>query len=411
MTELTQRQTRGLILLVAFLAGIGPLSTDTYLPAIPELAKSLGVSTAYAQWSISSYFLGIAGGQLVAGPFSDRFGRKPVLLVGFGLFFVATLVCAIAPDIHTLIGARAVQGAAAAASPAAGRAMVRDLWDGNQAARIMSYVTMAVIIAPLIAPSLGGVMIRYWSWRSIFWMLLGLAAVAIVLIVARMPETNGPEHRLDVRLRDYFRAYRRVLTRPRAVAYLLCGGFSYAAMFAYITSSSGVYIEQFGVDPSIFGLYFGLNVIGLFVGTWINSLLVTRYGYHAMAASSVVVSLVGSMFLLMVTVLGWGGLPAIMLGLFFTVGPASMLGANCTTGLMDLFPKNAGAAIALFGVAQFGFGSLASLMAGLIFAGSPLSMSIPMALCSLISFAALMWLLFLVRQEARSASPIVGGAM
>lgn len=410
MTQLTARQTRGLILLVAFLTGIGPLSTDTYLPAIPELAEALGVSTSFAQWSISSYFLGIAGGQLVAGPFSDRFGRRPVLLVGFALFFVATFVCAVAPDIQTLIVARAVQGAAAAASPAAGRAMVRDLWKGNEAARIMSYVTMAIIIAPLIAPSLGGVMIRYWSWRSIFWMLLGLAGIAIALVIWRMPETNGPEKRLNVRLPDYFRAYLRVLRRPRAIAYLICGGFSYAAMFAYITSSPGVYIEQYGVDPSIFGLYFGLNVIGLFVGTWINSLLVERFGYHTMAASSVLMSVAGCSFLLAVTVLSWGGLPALMLGLFFTVGPSSMLGANCTTGLMDLFPNNAGAALALFGVSQFGFGSLASLLAGLILPGTTLAMAIPMALCIFISFAALLWLLALVRQEEAAGVDFAGGA-
>lgn len=410
MTQFTPRQTRGLILLVAFLTGIGPLSTDTYLPAIPELAASLGVTTSLAQWSISSYFLGIAGGQVVAGPFSDRFGRRPVLLAGFALFFVATFVCAVAPDIETLIGARAVQGAAAAASPAAGRAMVRDLWKGNEAARIMSYVTMAIIIAPLIAPSLGGVMIRYWSWRSIFWMLLGLAAIAIALVIWRMPETNGPEKRLDVRLPDYFRAYIRVLQRPRAIAYLICGGFSYAAMFAYITSSPGVYIEQHGVEPSIFGLYFGLNVIGLFVGTWINSLLVERYGYHRMAASSVLMSVMGVSFLLAVTLLSWGGLPAIMLGLFFTVGPSSMLGANCTTGLMDLFPNNAGAALALFGVSQFGFGALASLLAGLILPGTTLAMVTPMVLCIGISFAALLWLGVLLRQEAAEGVDFAGGA-
>lgn len=411
MTALTQRQTRGLILLVAFLTGIGPLSTDTYLPAIPELAASLGVTTAQAQWSISSYFLGIAGGQLVAGPFSDRFGRRPVLLIGFLLFFVATLVCALAPDLQTLITARAVQGAAAAASPAAGRAMVRDLWKGNEAARIMSYVTMAIILAPLVAPTLGGAMIRYWSWRSIFWMLLALAGVAIILVLWRMPETNGPEKRLNVRLADYFRAYRRVLTRKRALAYLICGGFSYAAMFAYITSSSGVYIEQFGVDPAIFGLYFGLNVIGLFVGTWINSLCVTRYGYHTMAASSVLVSLVGSLFLLTVTLLSWGGLPAIMVGLFFTVGPSSMLGANCTTGLMDLFPQNAGAALALFGVSQFGFGALASVFAALIMPGTTLAMTIPMTACILISFMALLWLLALVRQEHADEMRLAAGTL
>lgn len=410
MTQYTQRQTRGLILLVAFLAGIGPLTTDAYLPAIPELAVEFGVTSAFAQWSISSYFLGIAGGQIFAGPLSDRFGRRPVLLGGFLLFVVATFVCAIAPDIETLISARAVQGMAAAASPAAGRAVVRDIWQGNEAARVMSYVTMAVIIAPLVAPSLGGVMIIYWSWRSIFWMLLAAGVAAILAILLWMPETHGPERRGDVRLKDHFKAYRFVLRRKRALAYLVCGGLSYAAVFAYITSSSVVYIELYGVDPTYFGLYFGLNVVGLFLGTFINSQLVTRFGYHNMIAAAVIVSLVGSVFLLGVSLTEWGGLPTIMAGLFLTVAPASMLGANCTTGLMDLFPKNAGGAVALFGVAQFGLGSLASLMSGLIFVGSTLSMSVPMILCSIGSFAGMLWLFATLRQEALEGDAVQGAA-
>lgn len=403
MTQYTQRQTRGLIVLVAFLAGIGPLTTDAYLPAIPELAVEFGVTSAFAQWSISSYFLGIAGGQLIAGPFSDRFGRRPVLLGGFLLFVVATFVCAVAPDIETLISARVVQGMAAAASPAAGRAVVRDLWEGNEAARIMSYVTMAVIIAPLIAPTLGGVMIIYWTWRSIFWLLFVVGVAAILSILLWMPETHGPERRGDVRLKDHFKAYRFVLGRKRALAYLVAGGLSYAAVFAYITSSAVVYIEFYGVEPSYFGLYFGLNVVGLFLGTFINSQLVTRFGYHNMIAAAVTVSLVGSLFLLGVSVAERGGLPAIMAGLFLTVAPASMLGANCTTGLMDLFPNNAGGAVALFGVAQFGLGSLASLVAGLIFVGSTLSMSVPMVLCSMGSFAGMLWLFYLLREEGADA--------
>lgn len=392
MTQ-ADRQSLGLILLLAFLAAIGPLSVDTYLPGLPDIAAEFGVSSALAQQSVTSFFIGIAVGQLFAGPLSDRFGRRPVLLIGFGLFFLATIGCALAQDAHSLILARGLQGLAAAASPAAGRAMVRDIWEGNQAARAMSYITMAVIIAPLIAPTLGGFVLAHWDWRTIFWMLLLFAATCLLLVLWRLPETNGPEKRGNVFLNDYFRAYARVLRKQQSWAYLLCGGLSYATMFAYITGSPFVYIEIFHVPETHFGIYFGINVIGLFVGTWINSRLVMRFGYRRMLAAGVLVSLAGSLFLLTTSLLGMGGILAMVIGLFIAVGPASMIGANSTVGLMNLYPHNAGAAAALFGVAQFGLGAIASLLVGLFYTGTPVAMTLAMSVTAIGSTLALGWLL------------------
>jgi DHA1 family bicyclomycin/chloramphenicol resistance-like MFS transporter len=391
MTQ-SERQTLGLILLLAFLAAIGPLSVDTYLPGLPSIAADLGVPSALAQQSVTTFFVGIALGQLLAGPLSDRFGRRPVLLVGFGLYFLATIACALAQDAHTLIVARGLQGLAAAASPAAGRAMVRDLWHSDRAARAMSYITMAVIIAPLIAPTLGGAILVHWGWRAIFWMLLIFAATALTLVLWRLPETNGPEKRGNVYLVDYFRAYARVVRHPQAWAYLFCGGLPYAAIFAYITASPFVYIELFGVSPVHFGYYFGLNVAGLFIGTWINSLLVERYGYHRMLAGGVTISFAGSLFLLGMSLAGLANLPMVVIGLFIAVAPVSMVGANSTVGLLNLFPANAGAAAALFGVAQFGFGAIASLLVGLLYTGTPTAMTLTMAIACGGAFLSLLWL-------------------
>src|SRR5699024_1255283 len=353
-------QSIGIILLLAFLAAIGPLAIDTYLPSLPAIATDLGVSSAAVQQSVSAFFIGIAAGQLIAGPLSDRYGRRPVLLIGFGLFFIATIACALAPNIETLNIGRMLQGLAASVSPAAGRAMVRDMWAGNEAARAMSYVTMAMVVAPLLAPLIGGFIISYWDWRMIFWALLIFAATALALVMLRLPETNGPEKRGDVRLPDYFRAYGRVLGHQQSWAYLLCGGFSLATMFAYITGSPFVYIEFFDVPETYFGLFFGLNVIGLFLGNLINARLVTRFGYIRMLGFGVVFALIGAIMLTFTSYLALGGIVAVVIGLFITVAPASMVGANSTVGLMNLFPRNAGAAMGLFGVAQFGLGAVAS---------------------------------------------------
>jgi len=399
----TQRQHLGLILLLAFLAAIGPLSVDTYLPSLPPIARELGITSAMSQQSVTSFFFGIAFGQLLAGPLSDRYGRKPVLLGGFGLYFLATIGCAVASSGHSLVLARGLQGFAAAAGPSAGRAIIRDMWEGNRAALAMSYVTMAVIVAPLLAPTLGSVILLFGTWRTIFWMLLIFAVLALLLISLFLPETNGPDKRGNIFLIDYFRAYARVLRRKQSWAYLLCGGLSYSAMFAYITGSPFVYIQMFGVSEFAFGLFFGLNVAGLFLGTWINSLFVMKVGYHKMLALGVVTMLVGAVMLFVVSYFAIGGLLAIVIALFITVAPGSMIGANSTVGLMNLYPRNAGGAIALFGVMQFGLGAVASLLTSLFYTGTPVAMAIIMVTTAVGSFVAMLWLML----KSDTSSPSV----
>lgn len=391
----TNTQSIGIILLLAFLAAIGPLAIDTYLPSLPAIAADFGSNSGAAQQSVTAFFIGIAAGQLVAGPLSDRFGRRPVLLIGFGLFFITCIACALAPNIETLIFARLLQGLSAAVSPSAGRAMVRDIWEGNEAARAMSYITMAMVVAPLLAPMIGGVIMTYWGWRFIFWFLLAFSALALALVLIRLPETNGPEKRGNVRLPDYFRAYGKVLSQQQSWAYLLCGGFSLATMFAYITGSPFVYIEFFGVKEAYFGFFFALNVVGLFLGNFINARLVDRFGYINMLMAGVTTALIGAIMLLFTSYFAIGGIVAVVVGLFIAVAPASMVGSNSTVGLMNNFPRNAGAAMGVFGVAQFGLGALASFLVGALYTGTPMAMALGMAITALFSFLAMLWLMAL----------------
>lgn len=377
----------GLIAMIGLLTAVGPLSIDMYLPSLPTIADELGVSSSAVQQSVSAFFLGLAAGQLVYGPLSDRFGRRPALLLGFGLYLLASLACATAGSVHLLIVARAVQGLGAAATPAAGRAIVRDRWKGDEAARAMSFVVMVMGIAPLLAPLVGGQILAWLGWRAIFWALTGFALLSLLLVGFVLPETHGPERRQGMHMVTVYRAYGALLKDARIRWYLLCGGLIYASMFAYITSAPAVYIRIFGVDPQHFGLYFGLNVVGMLIGNYANGRLVTRFGYRRLLGVGAAVSLLATLALLGCALAGVGGLVAVVATLFFAVGAVGMVGGNAIAGMLDLYPRNAGAASALFGVAQYGLGAAAGAVVGALYAGTPVAMGGVMAVAGVGAYA------------------------
>lgn len=381
-----------LIVLLGLLAAVGPLSIDTYLPSMPAIGAELGATAATVQQTVSAYFFGLAVGQIFSGPLSDRFGRRPVLLFGFALYLLASIGCVLTPGIGILIAARAVQGLGASASSAAGRAVIRDIWSGNRAARAMSFVIMVMAFAPLVAPLIGGQIFAHFGWRAIFWLMIGFALLAMAMVVFRLPETNGPEKRAGMRLAASFRAYGRVLKNVPAWGYLVCGGASYAVMFGYITGVPAVYIKIFGVNPQYFGFFFGLNVIGIVIGTFVNARLVTRYGYHRLIGIGAAVTILSAIALLVCALTSTGGIVAVVITLFFAVGPVGLVGANTIAGLLNLYPKNAGAASALFGVAQFGLGALAGVIVGALYAGTPVAMGLTMTIMAAASLLAFLGL-------------------
>ncbi|HET7369381.1 MAG TPA: MFS transporter, partial [Gammaproteobacteria bacterium] len=200
--------------------------------------------------------------------------------------------------------------------------------------------------------------------------------------------TNGPDKRGGVRMAAVYRAYGHLLGDARVRAYLVCGGLIYAAMFAYITSAPFVYIQIFNVDPQYFGFYFGLNVVGMLIGNYLNGRLVTRLGYRRMLGLGAGVALVSTLALLGFALAGFGGLAAIVAMLFFAVGTVGIVGANTVAGLLDLYPRNAGAASALFGVFQYGLGAAAGAVVGALYSGTPVAMAVVMAAAAAGAFAA-----------------------
>lgn len=392
-----------LIVLLGILAAVGPLSIDTYLPSLPAIAREFATTSTAVQQSVSSYFFGLAAGQIISGPLSDRFGRRVILFFGFALYLLACLACAVAPAVGLLIGARAIQGLGASASSAAGRAIVRDVWSGNRAARAMSFIMMVMAFAPLVAPIVGGQIFAHFGWRAVFWLMIGYGLIAVALIIFRLPETNGPERRGGIRIGTYFRAYGHVLTNSRAWAYLACGGASYAVMFGYITGAPFVYIEFFGVNPQYFGLFFAINVIGLFLGNYLNGFFVTRYGYVRLIGIGSAISAASALALLICAHTATGGIVAVVVTLFFAVGPVGMVGANTIAGLLNFYPRNAGTASALFGVSQFGLGAVAGVLVGVFYSGTPAAMGESMTIMAVASLLAWLALRMLGKPVAKRA--------
>jgi len=386
MRQLTRRHQWVLIVLLGLLTAVGPLSIDMYLPGLPQLRAAFGVGQAATQHSLSSFFLGLAAGQLILGPLSDRFGRRVVVVCGLLVYLVGSLLCMISAGIGTLIAARLVQGLGAAAGPVVSRAVVRDRFEGDQAARVMSFVIMVMGAAPLVAPSIGGIVVDLAGWRTIFAILTGYAALALVMVGWILEETNPLERRRGIHVWSRFLAYVTVLRRPYAVAQLLTGALAFGGLFAYIAGAPFVFMEHFGIAADHFGFFFAANVSGMLVTTFLNGRLVTRYGTDRLLRVGVTVSAAAGIALAAAAVGGSPGLVTVTLLLFAMVSMIGLIAGNTMANLLDLFPDNAGAASALFGVFQFGLGSTTSAAIGAISSDAILAMGVVLAVTGSAAF-------------------------
>ncbi len=370
------------IAVLGMLTAVTPLSIDMYLPAMPGLAREFAVDPAYVQYSLSLFFLGLAAGQLTYGPISDRYGRRPVLYFGLGLYLFACVACALSESVGMLIAARAVQGFGAAAGPVMSRAIVRDRFHGSKAASVMSFVVMVMATAPLLAPLVGGLVLKFAAWQGIFWLLCVYALMCLVALAVLLGESHPPQRRVrDRSLLAQYVGYLALLRRGPIALFLLCGGLMFGALFSYVAASSFVYIDQFGIDESLFGFYFGANVFAMLIGTATNGRLVMFLGYRLLLGVAVLNTLACSLVLLATTLSGFGGFWGVAIPLFFLLSTVGVAGANTVAGLLDLAPDAAGAASALFGVVQFSCGAVATWAVGAL-GGDATAMAVVMCLAS-----------------------------
>jgi DHA1 family bicyclomycin/chloramphenicol resistance-like MFS transporter len=377
-----------LIVLLAALVAFAPLSIDMYLPSLPLIAADLQAAESSIQLTISAFLIGLFIGMLFYGPLSDKFGRRGLLLGGIGLYLIASIGCMLADSAEWLIAARFMQALGGAAASVLARAIVRDLFPLNEAARVLSLMHLVTMIATLVAPLVGGYLMLITGWRSLFMVLFAFAALMLMLSLWKIPETHHGDSR-KASILAVFKAYLQIGMQPVAIGYILCMGLTFAGMFAYITASPFVYIEYFGVSPQHYAWFFSLNIGGVIVLVSLNARYVGRFGTQRLLTAGAALAAVSGLLLVFAGITGSGGLALIVAGLLGFVSVTGVLGANCMASLLGRYPQQAGAAAGLAVACQFGLGALASSMTSALHDGSPLPMTLIIGLCGAGSLLAL----------------------
>ena len=360
----------GRIFIFGFLSAIAPLSIDIYLPALPMLREALGANEAQTLLTLSAFFVGFGTGQLFLGPLSDRFGRKRPLLAGLIVYGVASVACARASSMPDLIVWRFVQAFGGSIVPTLVQAMVRDLYDRDQSARILSLNMLVTASAPVVAPLIGGQVLLWLDWRAIFWVLVGFGLVALLAALA-LPETLGESRRNEAHPLAMLLGYFELLRSRRYVGYVACSTFYFCCLFAFIAGSPFVYIEYFGVPPQYYGFLFGVNMLGMIATTFINSRIVVRRGADRLLRIACWIGAAGAVVLLATGLRGVGGVAGIALPLFVVLSVLTVVASNAISGALSVFPNRAGSAAALAGALQFGAGALTSAVVGWFADGTP----------------------------------------
>lgn len=355
-------------LLLGGLTATPPLAMDMYLPSLPQVTESLSAPAATVQLTLTACLLGMALGQLVVGPMSDRWGRRRPLLIGLVVYVVATALCAVAPTVEFLVGFRLLQGLAGAAGIVIARAVVRDLYDGVAMARFFSTLMLIGGVAPIVAPLVGGQILRVTDWRGVFVVLTVVGALLAVLVWARLPETLPAAERHTGGVGDALRSMRGLLADLPFTGYMLTGGFAFAALFAYISASPFVIQEIYGASPQTFSLLFGVNSVGLVVVGQINGkVLVGRVGLdRVLGVGLLIVAAAATALLLMATgVFGEVGLVPVAAALFVLMSAMGVTLPNAQSLALLRTRHSAGSASALLGTSSFLIGAVASPLVGM----------------------------------------------
>ncbi|WP_432171455.1 multidrug effflux MFS transporter [Streptomyces sp. 1222.5] len=364
----TTRRTGLLITLVlGGLTATPPLAMDMYLPSLPEVTRSLHAPAATVQLTLTACLAGMALGQLVVGPMSDRWGRRRPLLAGLAVYVLATALCALAPNVETLVAFRLAQGLAGAAGIVIARAVVRDLHDGAAMARFFSTLMLISGAAPIVAPLIGGQILRVTDWRGVFVVLTVVGVLLAVLVRLRLPETLPPGERHSGGVGEALRAMRTLLADLPFTGYMLAGGFAFAALFAYISASPFVIQEIYGASPQTFSLLFGLNSVGLVIAGQINGkVLVGRVSLDKVLAVGLTVIVLAATALLLMSagVFGRAGLVPVATALFVLMSAMGITLPNAQSLALLRTRHAAGSASALLGTSSFLVGAVASPLVG-----------------------------------------------
>ena len=396
------------VLLTACIA-FQAISTDLYLPSLPSIGVSLGASAAAVQMTLSAFLAGMAAGMLFYGPLSDRFGRRPVLIGGIAIYVAATVVCLLSPSVEPLIAARFVQGVGACAGPVLGRAVVRDVFGAERAGRVLSYMSMAMAVAPTVGPILGGYLEVAFGWRAAFTLLLAFSGLCLAGLIFLLPETNPEKLPQATRISSLLRNYATLIGHRVYLGYVLCASFGYSGIFVFISGSSFVLIDGLGLSPDVYGYCFAAAIVGYMTGAFASGRLGRRWALDRMIACGLLICLAAGVLAAGFAFAGVATVVTVVAPFALFLGGAGLILPNSIAGSLAPFPHIAGSASALLGFVQMLVASGIGFGLGQLQDGTPRAMG---ALLLLVGLAGALSFFLLVRggKAAQVREGSAGGA-
>lgn len=392
--------------MLAVLVALSPFSLDLYLPALPRIAEVFSADIHLVELSISTYLIGMALGQLLGAPLSDRNGRRPVALIGLSIYFLATVGIIFCQTAEQLLWLRLVQALGGGCATVNSAAIVRDLYDEVDTARMFSLISMIMMAAPLIAPAVGAVMLNIFDWRSVFVLLAIYALLVMAVVIFKLPETvrerqrsQSPFHALG----EIAGSFVLVMSRRRAVGFALCTAFAHSCMFAFLTDSAFVYIEYFGVSPSVFPVLFGGNIVMLMIANRINYSLLRRFHPRQILPYGSIAQIICTSVLFIYACFFDATIYVVALLIMLSIGCLGFVVSNAFSSYMSYFSSNAGTANAVGGTLRAGAGALIGILIGVLHDGSLVPMTAAMMAAAIL--AGLLVLVLRIAQRRTYTQP------
>ena len=369
---------------LGILSMLPPFGVDMYLPSFLAIAEDLNISPERVQHTLTAFSYGMAFGQLFWGPFGDSFGRKPIILLGVIISAITALILTEINTIGNFITLRFVQGFFGAASVVLSGALLRDLFSKNELSKVMSTITLVFMIAPLIAPVIGGYIVKYVHWHAIFYVMSFMGALSALLVFFIIPETHKKENRIPLRLNIIARNFMALWKQKEVLGYMFAASFGFGGLFAFLTAGSIVYIGIYGIAVDEFGYFFMLNIAIMTFASFLNGRFVLKFGAETMLRIGITIQFLAGMWLVLSALFNLG-FWSIALGVAFFVGQNPLISSNAMASILEKFPNMAGTANSLVGSVRFAIGALMGTLVAMMKMDSAAPMLYTMGACVVIS--------------------------
>lgn len=387
---MTRKRYFFLILILGTLTALSPFSIDMYLPGFPAIAKDLHTTTGEVARSLSSFFIGLAFGQLLYGPLMDRFGRKRPLYFGLVLYIIISVGCFSATSINMLIALRAIQALGSCAAGVASMAMVRDIFPVKDNAKVFSLLILVLGASPMIAPTVGSYLTAAWGWQSVFIMLMSIAILILIAVIFSLPESYKPDASYSLKPLPIITSFLGVIKVPQFYTYAITTSLAFAGLFAYVAASPSVFMEFFHVSGKTYGWIFASLSIGFVGSSQLNSVLLKYFRSERIVVWALSMQVVAGILFLVGSYYGWFGLYGTIGLIFIVLCGVGLTNPNASALSLAPFSRNAGTASSLMGAMQLGIGSIASYCVSLFSTPSTMPMSVLMASSSVIALIVLL---------------------